>query len=152
MQDQMTASSSTALPGSSRRSIRRPGRIIASAVAVIVAMLSLVAAPASAASSAAPATPQCTTAVWTSEGYLPSTSSGNTYCWMLRGNYSEGVYALQWALYYCYGLNVGPNGPDYDFGGKTYESLKTLQGWYGITQDGGYGPQTRGVMAFYGGC
>ncbi|MEU0530620.1 peptidoglycan-binding domain-containing protein [Amycolatopsis tolypomycina] len=116
------------------------------AVGAILAGMLVNAAPASAAD------PQCTTYVSNSEGLLPSTRSGVTNCWMLRGNNSDGVWALQVSLTYCYGLYVGPNGPDGDFGGNTYNALKTVQRYHGITADGGYGRQTRSVMYFYPSC
>jgi peptidoglycan hydrolase-like protein with peptidoglycan-binding domain len=116
------------------------------AVGAMLAGVLVNAAPASA------ATPQCTTYTYIAEGLLPSTSSGVTNCWMLRGNNSDGVWALQLSLNYCYGLYVGPNGPDGDFGGNTYNALKAVQAYHGIKQDGGYGPQTRSVMYYYPDC
>ncbi|MBP2327455.1 peptidoglycan hydrolase-like protein with peptidoglycan-binding domain [Kibdelosporangium banguiense] len=83
---------------------------------------------------------------------MPSTSSGETNCWMLRGNYSWGVWALQMALVNCYGQYVGPNGPDSDFGGNTFNALVNVQKAHGIKADGGYGRQTRSVLKFYWFC
>lgn len=113
------------------------------AVVTMFAGLLVTAAPANA------ATPQCTSWVVSyDEGYVPATASGETNCWMLRGNYSEGVWALQMSLVYCYGQYVGPNGPDSDFGGNTFQALKNVQKFHRIKDDGGYGPQTRSVIRF----
>jgi peptidoglycan hydrolase-like protein with peptidoglycan-binding domain len=124
---------------------RRWTACLLTVVAVFTGLL-VTAAPASA------ATPQCTTYVVVGEGLLPSTSSGVTNCWMLRGNNSDGVWALQVSLNYCYGLNVGPSGPDGDFGGNTFNAVKSVQRYHHIKDDGGYGPQTRSVMWFYPNC
>jgi hypothetical protein len=120
-------------------------------VAAVATTLGVAAGPASADPRAA-ITAQCTTHVVSSEGWVPSTSNGNTHCWMARGSYSVGVWALQMSLVFCYGQYVGPNGPDHDFGGNTVHALKVVQGAYGIRQDGEYGPQTRGVIKFYPAC
>jgi peptidoglycan hydrolase-like protein with peptidoglycan-binding domain len=121
------------------------------AVAAVVTTLGVAAGPASADPRTA-LTGQCTTHVVSSEGWVPSTANGNTHCWMARGSYSVGVWALQMSLVFCYGQNVGPNGPDRDYGGATVQAVKNVQGAYGIRKDGEYGPQTRGVMKFYPAC
>lgn len=125
---------------------RRRGAAWLLAVVVVFTGLLVTAAPASA------ATPQCITYTSVGEGLLPSTSSGVTNCWMLRGNNSDGVWALQVSLNYCYGLYVGPTGPDGDFGGNTFEAVKSVQRHHRIRVDGGYGPETRSVMLFYPRC
>jgi len=122
-------------------------RLVTAMAASCLAVAGLAVSPASAAS-----TPQCTKMNWSDTRLLPESSGGSTRCWMVRGNNSDAVYALQMALNECFGLYVGPNGPDGDFGGNTYTALMTYQGWMGISQDGKYGPQTAGVMAFYYTC
>jgi hypothetical protein len=96
-------------------------------------------------------TPQCTKAL----GHLPNGPSGgvwvpassenNRLCWMQRYNYSDGVWALQRALRYCYGQNIAV---DKDFGPATQSALFRVQGWIGAGQDGKYGPETARRMKF----
>jgi hypothetical protein len=101
-------------------------------------------------SPAAAATPQCTTAqiqIPPSHGGIevPSDWNGNTRCWMARGNYSDGVRAMQHALRVCYGQGIAE---DSDYGPRTESALSRVQGMIGAAQDGGYGPETASKMKF----
>ena len=122
------------------------------ATAGVVTTFGLAAGPASAEPRAA-IIGQCTTHTLDyGEGWVPSTSNGNTHCWLERGSNNVGVWALQMSLRFCYGQYVGPNGPDRDYGGNTVQAVKNVQDAYDIAVDGEYGPQTRGVMKFYPAC
>jgi putative peptidoglycan binding protein len=103
------------------------------------------------ATSASAATPQCNQAldalpdsaaggIW-----VPIAANGSSNCWMARGNYSGGVWALQRALRFCYGQNIAV---DSDYGPRTEAALYTVQGWIGARQDGGYGPETASKIKF----
>lgn len=109
----------------------------------------LPAAPASA------ATPQCTKRL----DHLPNGPSGGVWvpassnnvrkCWMQRGNYSDGVWALQRALRICYGRVYGHYiAVDKDFGPETERALRWVQGYEGIRADGKYGPETAANIRF----
>jgi hypothetical protein len=69
--------------------------------------------------------------------------SYNTNCLLYRGNYNDGVGALQGALDYCYGKGLAV---DNDFGPLTQAALKQVQYQLHISVDGVYGPQTREAM------
>lgn len=83
---------------------------------------------------------------------VPSTSSGNTACWLAQGDVSAAVHQLQTAMVKC---NSGKLGTPYnetglsvdsDYGPNTANAVRDMQYWGGIAQDGTYGQQTRGVM------
>lgn len=83
---------------------------------------------------------------------VPSTSSGNTACFLAQGDESAAVRQLQAAMVEC---NSGKLGTPYnesglsvdsDYGPNTAKAVRDMQYWGGITQDGIYGQQTRGVM------
>ena len=77
---------------------------------------------------------------------LPASSSFNSDCFLVIGDSGEGVGDLQAALKLCNGqsgLVV-----DRDFGPKTMAAVEAVQRALGITVDGGYGNQTRGVMSW----
>ena len=59
---------------------------------------------------------------------------------------SEAVGVLQTALNLCNGR--AGLGVDNDFGNQTEAAVKAVQKAHGITQDSGYGNQTRGVMTW----
>jgi peptidoglycan hydrolase-like protein with peptidoglycan-binding domain len=118
-------------------------------LAVLLAALFTV-LPAGAASAA---TPQCYRALHIlpdSAGpalWLPSagTTLESTRCWMARGNVSDGVWAMQRALIDCYGQNIAADGV---FGPRTQAALVNAQREMRANPDGGYGPETRGLMRF----
>lgn len=100
---------------------------------------------------AAAVTPQCTKAI----GHLPDGPSGGVWvpaasnnvrlCFMQQYNYSDGVWALQRALRFCYGENIAV---DKDFGPATKSALFRVQGRIGAYQDGKYGPETARKLRF----
>jgi len=101
---------------------------------------------------AAGVTPQCTTR-W---NVLPAGAGGDIWmpyaeaaesdvCFMHRGSYSWGVWALQKALSVCYGKAIAA---DLSFGPKTEQALREVQSSIGANPDGGYGPETRGLLRF----
>jgi murein L,D-transpeptidase YcbB/YkuD len=73
--------------------------------------------------------------------WLPAASDGSTSCLLAKGSSGDAVYALQYALRECSGLDTG--GFDGVYGDKTVAAVRTLQSWYGLPQDGVYGPNTR---------
>jgi peptidoglycan hydrolase-like protein with peptidoglycan-binding domain len=77
--------------------------------------------------------------------WAPVSAGGTSYCWMVKGDNSSGVWALQRALRFCYRQNIAV---DSDFGPQTKAALQRVQGSLHIGTDGGYGPQTRGAMIF----
>ncbi|MBB5868289.1 peptidoglycan hydrolase-like protein with peptidoglycan-binding domain [Allocatelliglobosispora scoriae] len=101
---------------------------------------------------AAGVTPQCTIR-W---NVLPAGASGGiwmpyaeaaetTVCFMHRGSYSWGVWALQKALRVCYNKSIGT---DLSFGPQTEQALREVQSLIHANPDGGYGPETRGKLKF----
>jgi peptidoglycan hydrolase-like protein with peptidoglycan-binding domain len=110
------------------------------------------------AGTASAATPQCTTFAFRASPfpppagppagvalYYPIAANGTSYCWMQRGNYSWGVWALQRALNQCYGLGIAE---DLDFGPATQRALRFAQAISGATVDGSYGPNTRSRLKY----
>lgn len=135
-------------------------RRITAGLAAAASVAALTVFPADSATASAP---QCTTTAHVlgidnagdpAPLVLPASSSGNTYCWLARGDYSPAVYALQDAMYRC---NQGKLSQPYDernlardsdYGPNTANAVRDMQYWGGIAQDGVYGSQTRGVMEF----
>lgn len=77
---------------------------------------------------------------------LPASSSHSSDCFLVIGDSGSGVGALQAALKQCNGqsgLVV-----DHSFGKQTKAAVEAVQRAHGITADGGYGNQTRGVMSW----
>ena len=74
--------------------------------------------------------------------------SGNYNCVVVRGHNGFPVLVLQESLVVCYGLYVGPNGPDGDFGGSTESAVKTVQSLHGLSADGRFGPRTSAAFWF----
>jgi hypothetical protein len=75
---------------------------------------------------------------------LPATTALSSDCFLVNGDSSSAVRVLQDALRLCNGqtaLKIDGN-----FGAKTEAAVKAVQKAHGISQDGGYGNQTRGVM------
>jgi putative peptidoglycan binding protein len=124
----------------------RRRKLLATLPAALVALMTVVpAGPASA------ATPQCNRAasqlpdsaaggIW-----VPVASNGSSDCWMARGNYSGGVWALQRALRFCYFQNIAV---DNDYGPATQQALRNVQGAIGARKDGEYGPETASKIKF----
>lgn len=102
-------------------------------------------------SPASAATPNCTTGgQWSSTnsgvGFVtaPLNSSRTTAkCALERGANNSAVRALQSSIVKCYGINIAIDG---DFGGNTFNALKTVQGRIGAGVDGEYGPQTASLI------
>ncbi|WP_328991028.1 peptidoglycan-binding protein [Kribbella sp. NBC_01245] len=100
---------------------------------------------------AAGVTPQCTKAIdhlpdGPSGGvWVPAASTNARLCFMQQYNYSDGVWALQRALRYCYGENIAI---DKDFGPATKSALSRVQGKIGAFPDGKYGPETAKKLKF----
>lgn len=93
---------------------------------------------------AAQATPTCDGATVYNNGVVPfNRGSGSVSCNMVRGNFSDGVRALQASLNVCYHQGIAEDG---SFGGNTYNALKNAQRQAGTTADGVYGPNTRRAM------
>jgi peptidoglycan hydrolase-like protein with peptidoglycan-binding domain len=106
--------------------------------------------------------PQCTTrtTVWGIDNagdpaplVFPAASGGNINCWLARGDNSDAVKALQAAINCNSNRLIGPFesgmiAVDGDFGPQTYNALRDVQYWGGVTPDGVYGSHTRDVMEF----
>lgn len=75
--------------------------------------------------------------------YQPATANRSKKCVPGRGNYGNGVLALQQSLKYCYGKNIAL---DRDFGPATRTALIQVQRAVGATADGVYGPETNRKM------
>ncbi|SCE80783.1 Putative peptidoglycan binding domain-containing protein [Micromonospora coriariae] len=113
---------------------------VATALAVVVASATL---PVVLTASPAAAAPQCVLALYYQNNYVPGSGDLSPNCTMGYGAYGNAVRELQRSLNTCYrkGLTV-----DGDFGGKTRDALKSVQGSLKISQDGVYGPQTARAM------
>jgi hypothetical protein len=73
-------------------------------------------------------------------------NSGNYNCVVVRGHRGFPVLVLQESLVACYGLYVGPNGPDSDFGENTERAVKQVQSWNNLSVDGRFGPKTSAAL------
>lgn len=83
--------------------------------------------------------------------FVPASSGGSIDCYLVRGNYGDGVWALQSALRYC-NYKFSTLATDRSFGPKTEDAVTAFQiNKKTIKVDGDYGRETRGVMSFYGG-
>jgi peptidoglycan hydrolase-like protein with peptidoglycan-binding domain len=124
------------------------GAPIKVAAALALALAVSVAVPAA---PAAAATPQCTKGVDhlpdSAAGGLrvPAASNNSRLCWMSLNNESGGVSALQRGLRYCYAQDIAIDG---NFGPRTRDALRRVQGRVGAQQDGVYGPETARKMKF----
>ncbi|WP_085066563.1 peptidoglycan-binding domain-containing protein [Catenuloplanes japonicus] len=130
------------------------GRRAAIAAVAILTIATMSAAPSTAQAATTPstlATPQCTDAVQMINSgagplvWVPVGPGSVSPCWMLEGNVSRGVWALQRALNACFSMGLSE---DWQFGPKTKAALKTVQGRIGAIADGGYGPDTYGNFGF----
>ena len=93
---------------------------------------------------AAHATPTCDGATVYANGVVPvNRGSGSVNCNMVRGNYSDGVRALQASLNVCYHEGIAEDG---SFGPATQNALRDAQRKAGTSADGVYGPNTRRAM------
>jgi peptidoglycan hydrolase-like protein with peptidoglycan-binding domain len=123
-------------------------RRFALALATVLAGTALSLVPATMASAS---TPECTKSAshGTNEIVVPVSSSGSSTCDLhyVSGNneHGDGVLALQEALHYCYGKSISLDG---QFGTGTRAALISVQSAIGADPDGGYGPQTHGLMHF----
>ncbi|KAK0648551.1 hypothetical protein B0T16DRAFT_408396 [Cercophora newfieldiana] len=96
------------------------------------------------------AQPDCTRA----DHYKPGSTAiympfrGNSIeCELGYGNNSNAVKALQEQINLCYGRYLAAKlAVDGDFGSKTREAVRIVQGRVGAGVDGRYGPETRGLM------
>jgi hypothetical protein len=77
---------------------------------------------------------------------LPATRSGSTDCFLVKGDVSVAVGDLQLALRLCGGQRQVT--VDNNFGSQTKTAEEAVQRATGITADGGYGNQTRGVLSW----
>ncbi|MFI2713453.1 peptidoglycan-binding protein [Micromonospora sp. NPDC018662] len=124
--------------------MRRSPRLLCAAAAVALATSTLTALTSSAASAALPNCNQWATN-WGSEPRprIPTYGSGNWDCVLGSGNVSDGVWALQYTMRYCYGQNINV---DKVFGAQTRSALINVQRQVGAAADGVYGPATRSRM------
>lgn len=105
---------------------------------------------------AAAATAACTTYRVQSNHYVPTSSTGNRFCWMQRGHRGDGVRMLQITLHDCYGGYLDAIGFPYevnadgDFGPITERALKEVQYLERIEDDGVYGVETASTILFPG--
>lgn len=94
--------------------------------------------------------PLCTTAKSFGTSYyvrwVPTTSTGNRYCYLARNANSNGVLSLQAALQACEGYSV--NGVDGNFGPGTQSALRQFQDARDLTVDGSYYVQTHNAIRF----
>ncbi len=78
--------------------------------------------------------------------------NGNFNCIVGPGDVSSAVGALQTALNHCYSAVIGPQlTVDNNYGPLTTEAMQDAQAVLHVSQDGVYGPQTRGAgFLFWG--
>jgi peptidoglycan hydrolase-like protein with peptidoglycan-binding domain len=81
--------------------------------------------------------------------HVPSLGNrGNYNCVVVRGHRGLPVLVVQESLVVCFGLSVGPNGPDGDFGGNTERAVKQVQSWNNLSVDGRFGKNTSAAFWF----
>jgi hypothetical protein len=142
---------------------RRAGTLVAAAALALTIVPVVLAAPATADDVSAAAASCTGNSTVTRSGLrftLPSVgnNTGNLNCILSRGNQGAAVSNLQAHLNLCYWSGSTMSGhrsvfstrlvTDGIFGDRTRDAVIAVQRHHSISDDGSYGPQTRGVMFF----